>query len=143
MNIARLLTAAAVLLLSGASGAALAAEQPVAVVHSASAGYSPTSRHTIIVRATVDLPNSCWSNPRFQHPARGVEPDADGVVPITVVADSSEGAGVMCSMIFRPAVHVPALHWTTYPAKGLKAVRVIGSTTPIVATVARSGAPGS
>jgi len=120
---------------------ALAAEQPVAVVHSASAAYGPA--RTIIVRATIDLPNSCWSNPRFEGPARGVRPDANGVVPILIVAESKEGAGVMCSMIYRPDVSVPALRWTRYPAHGLKAVKLIGTQTPMVAAVGDDDRPGS
>lgn len=139
----RLLTCAAIMAIVSGGGAALAAEQTVAVVHSASAGYSRTSNHTIIVRATVDLPNSCWSKPRFKAPERGVQPDADGVVAIAVVVDSSEGPGVMCSMIFRQGVSVPSLYWTNYPTNGLKAVRVIGAGTPALATIARtdSGRP--
>jgi hypothetical protein len=135
----RLQICAALVAIACGGGAALAAEQTVAVVHSASAGYSRTTKHTIIVRATVDLPNSCWSKPRFKAPDRGVQPDAEGVVAIAVVVDSSEGPGVMCSMIFRQGVSVPSLHWTNFPTKGLKAVKVIGAGTPVVATIARTG----
>ena len=54
----RLLICASLLLSASPGAAALAAKQTIAVVHSASAAYSPTARHTIIVRATVDLPPS-------------------------------------------------------------------------------------
>jgi hypothetical protein len=136
----RLLACGAITLVLSLGGTALAAVQTVAVVHSASATFG--ARHTIVVRATVDLPNSCWSNPRFAAPARGVQPDADGVVSILVVADSKEGAGVMCAMIYRPGVAVPALRWTHYPAHGLKAVRVTGSRTPVVAALPGADPPG-
>ena len=116
-------------------GAARAAEQTIGVVQTASARYSTQNRHTVIVQATVGLPNSCWANPRFQTPAAGLKPDADGVVTITVVATSSEGPGVMCAMIFRTGIKVPTLYWRTYETKGLKAIKLVGSTTPVVATV--------
>jgi hypothetical protein len=135
----RWLSCAAPFVIFGASGAAL--EQTVAVVHSASATYG--AGRTIVVRATVDLPNSCWSNPRFMAPSRGVRPDADGVVPILIVAKSMEGSGVMCSMVYRPDVSVPAFRWTHYPAHGLKAVKLIGTRTTIVATVGGDGQPGT
>jgi len=137
----RRLACAAITVVLGLGGTALAAVQTVAVVHSASATFGP--KHTIVVRATVDLPNSCWSNPRFAAPARGVQPDEDGVVQIRIVADSREAPGVMCSMIFRPAVVVPALRWAYHHAHGLRAVRLIGSRTPLVAALANEGAPGS
>jgi hypothetical protein len=139
----RLLTCAALLQLFSGVGPALAAVETIAVVHSASAGYSTTAKHTIVVRAKVDLPNSCWANPRFKAPDPSLKPDAHGVVPITIIADSSEGAGVMCSMIYRPGVRVPALHWTTYPPTQLKAVKVIGSKVPIIAMIARTDEVGS
>jgi hypothetical protein len=120
-------------------GAAVAAEQTVAEVGTASAAYSGGARHAIVVRATVDLPNTCWSNPHFVKPRRGARPDADGVVSITVIAESTEGPGSACGMIIQQ-VRVPALRWTTYPASGLKAVRVIGSRTAVVAPVARAAA---
>ena len=53
----RLTCAAFVFAILGAGGTAMAAEQTVAVVHSGSATYS--AGRTIVVRATVDLPNSC------------------------------------------------------------------------------------
>jgi hypothetical protein len=139
--IMRRLACAAITVVLGLGGTALAAVQTVPVVHSASATFG--ARRTIVVRATVDLPNSCWSNPRFATPARGVQPDADGVVSIRIVADSEEAPGVMCSMIFRSGVVVPTLRWTHHPAHGLKAVRLIGSRTPLDAALANEGAPGS
>jgi hypothetical protein len=135
----RRLASLAVIMFLGASWPALAGVRTVAIVHSASAAY--TGDHSIIVQATVDLPNSCWANPRFLPPKANVAPDAGGAVAITVVADSSEAAGVMCAMIYRQGVTVPALRWTGYTAKGLKAVRVIGSTTPVTAAIAGSPAP--
>jgi hypothetical protein len=137
----RRLACAALTLFLGSGGTALAAVKTVEVVHSASAAYGAGG--AIIVRATVDLPNSCWSNPRFIAPARGVRPDADGVVQIRIVADSKEAPGVMCSMIFRPGVVVPALRWSHHPAQGLRAVRLIGSRTPLSAALESEGAPGS
>jgi hypothetical protein len=133
----RRLACAALTLTLALGGTALAAVQTVAVVHSGSATY--VAGRTIVVRATVDLPNSCWSNPRFIAPARGVQPDADGVVPIRIVADSKEGDGIMCAMIFRPGVTAPALRWRHYPAHGLTAVRLIGSRTPLVAPLTNEG----
>jgi len=118
-----------------ASNVAVGAERPVEVVHSASAAYSATQPHTIVVDATVDLPNSCWSNPRFQTPAPGAVPDANGTIDVTILADYSGGPGMACGMIFRPAVKVPELLWSTYPKAGLRAVNVVGSTTSVVAPV--------
>jgi hypothetical protein len=129
------LAGVALIMVLAANGAALAAVQTVAVVHSASAAYGDNA---IIVHATVDLPNSCWANPRFVEPKSHVQPGPDGAVAITVVADSSEGAGVMCAMIYRPGVDVPPLRWTGYPAKGPTAVRVVGSATPVVAAITGS-----
>ena len=134
----RLLARAALLLFVCASGAAFAAEQTVLVVHSASAAYGVKGKHTITIRAKVDLPNSCWSNPRFQPPDSNTMPGADGIVPITVIVDSSEGPGIACSMIYQQAVNVPVLHWTSYPAHGLKAIKVIGSRSPVVVTIRRA-----
>ncbi len=136
----RLLALTALSLMVFGGEAARAAEQTVPVVHTASARHSASERRTIIVSGTVDLPNSCWTNPRFQPPPPGAKADADGVVPITVVADSSEGPGVACAMIFRQGVKVPSLHWTHYPSKGLRAVKVIGSRTPVIAPIQTAGA---
>ena len=136
----RLTCAAFVFAILGAGGTAMAAEQTVAVVHSGSATYS--AGRAIVVRATVDLPNSCWSNPRFIAPSRRVRPDADGVVPILIVAKSKEGSRVMCSMIYRPGISVPTLRWTHYPANGLKAVRLIGTRAPVAANVGDGDRPG-
>jgi hypothetical protein len=134
----RYLACAALILTFAAVGPALAAVQTVAVVHSASASYGAGG--AIVVHATVDLPNSCWSNPRFSRPARDVRPDEDGVVPIRIVADSKEAPGVMCAMIFRPGVVVPTLRWTHHPTRGLRAVRLIGSQTTLVAPLTNQGA---
>jgi hypothetical protein len=137
----RNLACATLFLTVAAIGPALAAEQTVAVVHSASAISGAGG--AIIVHATVDLPNSCWSNPHFSLPGRGVQPDEDGVAPIRIVADSKEAPGVMCAMIFRPGVVVPALRWAHHPARGLRAVRLIGSRTSLVAPLTNERAPGS
>lgn len=137
-NIWRLLARAAFLLFVCASGTAFAEEQTVRVVYSASAVYSVMGEHAITIHAEVDLPNSCWSNPRFQPPDSNTMPDADGIVPITVIVESSEGPGIACSMIYRRAVNVPLLHWTSYPASGLKGIKVIGSRSPVVVTIRRA-----
>ncbi|HLK24072.1 MAG TPA: hypothetical protein VKT30_05395 [Caulobacteraceae bacterium] len=113
---------------------AAAATKTIPVVHSAQAAYSRTARHTIVVQASVDLPNSCWSNPRFQRPAAGVKPDAGGAVMLVVVADNAERPGLMCAMMYRPGVAVPPLRWTTYP-KRLKAITVTGSQQAVTAPV--------
>jgi hypothetical protein len=122
----RRLTCAALLLTVFAATIASATEQTIRDVATGSAVFSGKHRREIIVRADVDLPNSCWSNPRFEKPARGQVPDADGVVPLTVVADVSEAPGTACAMIFR-RVPVPALRWRAYPINGLKAVKLIGA----------------
>lgn len=128
------------ILLLGGPGAALAAEMTVPMVLAASAGYSPTEPHTIIVRAQVRLDNGCWSNPHFQPPDAKATPDAQGVLPITVVADSSAGPDVMCAMHVTD-LDVPPLHWAANPNMGLKAVRVIGSRGAVTATVRSTGRP--
>jgi hypothetical protein len=101
---------------------AVAAVRTVEVVKSAEARVAG---RTLTLEATVQLPNGCWSNPRFARPSRDAAPDADGVVPVKVVADSSEGPGLACPMIVRPPVAVPALKWRGFPG-GLKAVKVEG-----------------
>jgi hypothetical protein len=125
------------------AGAASAKPTPAPVVHAASAQYSATKAHTIVVHASVDLPNSCWSNPRLRAPPRGAKPDAHGTMRMTVIVDSSEAPGTACSMIFRPGVEAPPLFWTGYPRTGLKAIKVIGSQTPVVAVIQPADAAGS
>jgi hypothetical protein len=136
----RWLTWTALLVAVCGATAAPAGEQTIRDIATGSAVYSGKNQRAIIVQATVDLPNSCWSHPRFQRPARGVRPDADGVVPLTIVADSAESPGVACSMIFRQAP-VPPLHWTTFPKSGLKAVKLIGARRFITAQVEKPDEP--
>src|ERR1022692_601963 len=80
------------------SAGALAAVVTIAEVKSGSAQMSADGR-AIVVSASVDLPNGCWTNPRVQAPDPGVRPDAEGSVAINVVADSDAGPGRACSMI--------------------------------------------
>jgi hypothetical protein len=119
---------------------ALAAVVTVADVRAGSAVISPNGG-SITVRATVALPNGCWTDPRVVAPAPGAMPDAQGVVSISVVADSSAGPGRMCSMIYRPAVAVRPLVWTHFPATGLKAIRLVGARTPFVAAIEGAANP--
>jgi len=121
-----------------AAASASASEQIIPVVHSAQAAYASPARRTIVVRATVDLPDSCWSNPRFSRPSRHVRPDTDGVVQIAIVADSSARPGIMCAMIYRPAVAVRPLRWTTFP-HGLTSVRLVGQRTSVTVEVGANG----
>ena len=114
----------------GAAPAALAATAVVPVIHAASARYSADHR-AIIVRASVDLPNACWSRPRLKPPQAGGQPDVDGVIVITAVAHSAEGPGLACPMLYRPNVPMPTLRWRGFPRAGLKAVRIVGDRTPI------------
>ena len=138
----RSLFAIASTVLLGIAGAALAAEKTVPTVLSAAAEYSTTERHTIIIQARVRLDNGCWSNPRFQRPDAKAAPDTQGVLPITVVADSSEGPDVMCAMHVTDA-DVPPLHWSGYPNRVLKALKVVGSREPVVVSVPGAGGTGN
>jgi len=122
------------------SASAVAAVLPVPDVRTASAELSADGR-AIVVRASVDLPNGCWTEPRIVPPGGAAAPDASGVVTLTVAADSSAGAGHMCSMIFRPGVEARELRWTGFPASGLKAVRLIGSRTPLTVTISAADPP--
>jgi len=120
------------------TGNAVAAVLPVADVRAASATLSADGRE-LVVRASVDLPNGCWTEPRILAPGADAAPDADGVATLTVVADSSAGAGHMCSMMFRRGVEASPVTWTGFPA-GLKAVRLLGSRTPVTATISAADA---
>jgi hypothetical protein len=73
-------------------------------------------------------------DPRIQAPASGVQPDAQGVVTLRVVADSSAGPGVACPMFLRPNTPLTPLRWMAPPA-GLKSIRVVGSRTAALAVV--------
>ena len=111
---------------------ATAAVMTVPDVTSATATMSAGGRE-LVVGANITL-GGCMDDPRVQAPPSGVRPDAQGVVTLSVVVDSSAGPGVACPMFLRPNTPVTPLHWMAPPA-GLKAVRVVGSHTPAVAAV--------
>jgi hypothetical protein len=111
---------------------AAAAVKTVEVVKSAEARVTD---HTLVVKATVQLPNGCWSRPRFVRPADAA-PDAEGVISVKVVADTSEGPRLACPMIVRPPIAVPPLEWRRFP-HGVKGVKVEGWRVPAIAQVER------
>jgi hypothetical protein len=123
---------AAAAAMSVQAASATAGVVTIADVTSASATLSPGGRE-LVVEASITL-SGCLDNPRVQAPASGVQPDAQGMVTLSVVADSSAGPGVACPMFLRPNTPVTPLHWMAPPA-GLKAVRLLGSHTPAVAVV--------
>jgi hypothetical protein len=127
-----------VALVSLPPAAALAEVVTVAKVISASADMSADGR-TIMVSAGVDLPNGCWTNPRVVAPDPSVRPDAQGVVALSVVADSDAGPGQRCSMIYRTNAPATPLHWEAFPQPGLRAVKLVGSLTPLVVPVTEAG----
>jgi hypothetical protein len=109
---------------------AIAATKVVAVVHTATAEFHGG---VLVVNASVDLPNTCWSRPRFAGIPHGA-PGPEGQLRLDVVATSIERPGRMCGMVVRPAVAVPALRWTR-PPQTLRSLNVTGSSTPVVAQV--------
>jgi hypothetical protein len=125
------LTAAA--LAAMATSAAAATTKTVPTVISATARWS-TLPNTITITATVQLNDSCWSNPRFMPPLTGPRPSPGTVAPIEVLADYATGK--MCAMIVRK-VQVPVLNWRIYPNPRLRAVKVIGSQHPVTAIIRR------
>ena len=80
----------------------------------------------LVVSASVDLSNGCVTNPRVQAPDPGAQPDATGMVTVSVVVDSDAGPGRMCPMIYRPNVAATPLRWVGPPA-GLKSVQLVGA----------------
>jgi hypothetical protein len=124
------LCAGAAMSLQAASAAAAVVTVPD--VTSATATMSPGGRE-LVVEASITL-GGCMDDPRVQAPMSGVQPDAQGVVTLSVVADSSAGPGIACPMFLRPNTPVTPLHWKAPPA-GLKSVRVLGLRTPAVAVV--------
>jgi len=124
------LCAAAAMSLQAAS--ATAGAVTVADVTSATATLSPGGRE-LVIEASITL-GGCMDDPRVQAPASGVQPDAQGMVTLSVVADSSAGPGVACPMFLRPNTPVTPLHWLA-PPPGLKSVRLLGSRTPVVTVV--------
>lgn len=90
--------------------------------------------NTITITAMVQLNDSCWSNPRFVPPLTGTRPLPGSVAPIEVQADYATGK--MCAMIVRK-VPVPVLNWRIYPNPKLRAVKIIGSTTPVTVNIRR------
>jgi hypothetical protein len=116
-------------------GVAACAEGVVTIrdVKSATAVMS-ADHHSILVSANVDLPNGCWRNPRVTARPAEAAPDASGTMDIQVVADSTAGPGLACPMIYRPNVPAAPLQWTTFP-EGVKAVRLVGERTPVVAPI--------
>jgi len=135
--IACALAGAIALQAAGASAAVVA----VAVVKSGSAILSADGR-TLVVNANVDLSNGCITNPRVQPPDASAQPDANGMVTLTVAVDSSAGPGQMCSMIYRANVAATPLQWAG-PPPGLKSVQLVGARAPLVAPVTNAAPPGS
>jgi hypothetical protein len=129
-------TSLAIALALAAAAPAFAARKVVAVVHAASA---EVRGGVLEVDASVDLPNTCWSNPRFG-PVPHHPPDASGALTIEVVATSTEAPGRACGMVYRPAVSVPALRWP-HPPRGLHSLNVVGSRTPASAIVVWPATP--
>jgi hypothetical protein len=126
------LTAAALAAMA-TSAAAATTTKTVPTVISATARWS-TLPNTITITATVQLNDSCWSNPRFMPPLTGPRPPPGTVVPIEVLADYTTGK--MCAMVVRK-VPVPVLNWRIYPNPRLRAVKVIGSQHPVTAIIRR------
>jgi hypothetical protein len=130
--------AAAIALQAAGASAGVAT---VGVVKSGSATLSADGR-TLVVSASVDLSNGCITNPRVQAPDPSVQPDASGMVTLSVAVDSSAGPGQMCSMIYRPNVAATPLQWIG-PPRGVKSVQLIGVRTPFVAPVTGAAAAAS
>lgn len=124
----------AILMLIGATSS-IAHTATVAVVKKASAGYSPVMHHTIVVRAQVELPTSCWSHPRLKPRVMGDLPE--GEVGFAVLADVSVRPGTMCAQHVR-TVWAPAFRWTTYPS-GVKSIHVVGTSEAADADIRRTG----
>lgn len=68
-------------------------------IDSGHSGHLRRKADWIVVRATVELPNGCWSSPRLLPPRAPA--DAHAVAPIYAVAPSRVRPRVMCTMIVR------------------------------------------
>ncbi len=116
-----------------ASGGGWAGQQVVPVVDNVSAAYS-IAPHTIDIRVTAELPNSCWSNPQLR-PLRAQSSLNAGIVSFAVVANLK--TGVMCAMHVSK-VSLPRYSWRTYP-NGVRGIEVTGSSQPVTAMIRRTG----
>ena len=129
----RILASLAVTTTLLAAGGAWAGQQIVPVIDSASAGYS-IAPHTIDIRVTAELPNSCWSNPQLR-PLRAQSSLNAGIISFAVVANLK--TGVMCTMHVSK-VSLPRYSWRTYP-NGVRGIQVAGSRQPVTAMIRRTG----
>lgn len=116
-----------------AASAAAAAQQIVPVIDSATAGYS-VAPHTIVIRVTAELPNSCWSDPQLR-PLTAQRSSRSGIIGFAVVANLK--TGMMCAMHVSK-VALPRYAWKTYP-NGVRGIQVAGSQQPVTAMVQRTG----
>ncbi|HEY1559866.1 MAG TPA: hypothetical protein VGF71_03140 [Caulobacteraceae bacterium] len=128
-TLASLMVTTALLAASGA----WAGQQIVPVIDSASAVYS-IAPHTIVIRVTAELPNTCWSNPQLRPMTAQARPGG-GIVGFAVVANLK--TGVMCAMHVSK-VTLPGYNWKTYP-NGVRGIQVAGSKQPVTAMIARTG----
>jgi hypothetical protein len=104
----------------------------VPTVLSGSAAWSRTP-NTIVLNATVQLNDSCWSKPRFRPPLANVKQSGD-TAPIEIVADYA--AGKICAQLVRK-VALPSYKWRIYPNPALKSVKYVGSATPVTVRISK------
>jgi hypothetical protein len=110
---------------------AVAETKVVPTVSIATAAWS-TQPNTLAIKATVQLNDACWTNPRFMPPLTGAKPPAGEVAPIEVVADYATGK--ICAQVVR-TVAVPTLNWRIYPNPKLTGVKIIGSVHPVTVVI--------
>jgi hypothetical protein len=115
-----------------ASGAA-AETATVPVVLIGSAGWS-TLPNTIVLNATVQLNDSCWSNPRFMPPLAGAKSAPGQTAQIPILADHVTGK--MCAQVVRQ-VKVPTRNWRFYPNPALTSVKFVGSSQPVTVVISK------
>jgi hypothetical protein len=116
-----------------AAGGTSAGEQIVPVIDSASASYS-TAPHTIVIRVTAELPNTCWSDPQLK-PLRAQSSPRGGIFGFAVVANLK--TGVMCAEHVSK-VSLPLYTWRSYPNR-VGGIQVAGSSQPVTAMIGRTG----
>jgi len=104
----------------------------VPTVLSGSAAWSKTP-NTIVLKAVVQLNDSCWSKPQFRPPLANVKQAGD-TAPIEIVANYATGK--ICAQVVTKAPVGP-YNWRIYPNPKLKSVKYVGSTTPVTVQISK------
>jgi hypothetical protein len=119
--------------LAAAATTAAAEVKLVPTIASGTAAWA-TTPNTLVLNAMAQLNDTCWSKPRFRPPLTGAKHPLGDTAQVEIVADHASGK--MCGMVLRK-VAVPTYRWRIYPNPALKAVKYVGSTTPVTAVIAK------